>query len=622
MPSSPSRQVRSSELKRLIAHPFAHRGLHGPAGPENSRAAFAAAVAAGHGIELDVQASAEGAAIVFHDEALDRLTGAAGPICGLAAAEIGRIRLRGSDETIPSLGDALTLIDGLAPLLIEVKARRGAHRPLCESVATALANYSGPVAVMSFNPRVGHWFARHHPGVPRGLVVSEQDKPKLRGRIERALSLRWARPDFLACDIRDLPSRFAIRAGLPVLTWTVRSAADRARAAAHADQIIYEAPAEAHRPPVHARLAEGIAELAAEDWDRCAGSDDPFLSHAFLSALEQSGSADAAAGWQPLPIAIDGDDGRPAAVMPAYVKSHSQGEYVFDHGWAEAYERAGGDYYPKLQIAVPFTPVPGRRLLARDPAMAPALIAAAELVVDRHRLSSAHATFLTPDDVALFRAAGWLIRTDSQFHWLNEGFGDFEDFLATLASRKRKAIRRERALAVEGLEIVHLSGAAIEEAHWDAFWDFYQDTGARKWGRPYLTRAFFSLLGERLADKVLLILALRDGAPIAGALNLIGAEALYGRYWGCIEEVPHLHFELCYYQAIEAAIARGLGRVEAGAQGAHKLARGYRPVATFSAHYLRDRRLREAVAGFLAAERRAVAREIAALDEMTPFRKG
>jgi uncharacterized protein len=374
--------------------------------------------------------------------------------------------------------------------------------------------------------------------------------------------------------------------------------------------------------PVFARLADGVAEFAAEDWDRCAGTGDPFLSHAFLSALEDSGSATAATGWRPLPIAIDGTDARPAAVMPAYVKSHSLGEYVFDHGWADAYQRAGGDYYPKLQIAVPFTPVPGRRLLAREPALAPALIAAAELVVDRHKLSSAHATFLTPDDAKLFEKAGWLIRIDSQFHWLNQGYASFEDFLATLASRKRKAIRKERAAAVAGLEIVHLGGDEITEAHWDVFWTFYQDTGARKWGQPYLTRAFFSLLGERLGARLLLILALRDGKPIAGALNLIGAEALYGRYWGCVEEVPHLHFELCYYQAIDAAIARGLARVEAGAQGAHKLARGYRPVPTFSAHYLRDPRLRDAVADYLAAERRAVAREIAALDEMTPFRKG
>jgi len=374
--------------------------------------------------------------------------------------------------------------------------------------------------------------------------------------------------------------------------------------------------------PVVARLSAGVAAFAEEDWDRCAGTGDPFLTHAFLSILELSGSATAANGWQPLPIAIDGTDARPAAVMPAYVKSHSLGEYVFDHGWADAYERAGGHYYPKLQIAVPFTPVPGRRLLAREAALAPALIAAAEQVVDQNRLSSAHATFILPDEAALFESAGWLIRTDSQFHWLNRGYGSFEDFLATLASRKRKAIRRERALAAEGVEIVHLTGAAIGEAHWDAFWAFYQDTGARKWGQPYLTRAFFSLLGERLSERVLLILAMQDGVPIAGALNLIGAEALYGRYWGCARDVPHLHFELCYYQAIEAAIARGLQRVEAGAQGAHKLARGYRPVPTFSAHYISDPRLRDAVADYLAAERRAVTREIAALGEMTPFRKG
>jgi len=373
--------------------------------------------------------------------------------------------------------------------------------------------------------------------------------------------------------------------------------------------------------PVFARLGDGVASFAAEDWDRCAGTDDPFLSHAFLAALEDSGSVSAETGWRPLPIAIDGTDARPAAVMPAYLKRHSMGEYVFDHAWADAYERAGGDYYPKLQIAVPFTPVPGRRLLARDGALAPALIAAAERVVDRHQLSSAHATFIAREEVPLFRRAGWLIRLDSQFHWLNRGFADFESFLATLASRKRKAIRRERARAAQGLEIVHLSGAGITEAHWGAFWAFYQDTGARKWGQPYLTRAFFSLLGERLGERVLLILALREGVAIAGALNLIGAEALYGRYWGCLEEVPNLHFELCYYQAIEAAIARGLARVEAGAQGAHKLARGYQPVPTFSAHYLRDNRLRDAVADYLAAERRAVAREIAALDEMTPFRK-
>lgn len=371
-----------------------------------------------------------------------------------------------------------------------------------------------------------------------------------------------------------------------------------------------------------ARLGRGVASFDPAIWDRCAGAGDPFLSHAFLSALEESGSATGRTGWQPVPIAIDGEDGIPAAVMPAYLKSHSQGEYVFDHGWAAAWEGAGGAYYPKLQIAVPFTPVPGRRLLTDREDLAFGLIAAAEAVVARHRLSSAHATFVAEAEVPLFERAGWLIRIDSQFHWHNRGYGSFEDFLGDLSSRKRKALRRERASALEGLEVEHLSGAAITEAHWDSFWAFYQDTGSRKWGRPYLTRRFFSLLGERLADRILLILALRDGRPIAGALNLIGADALYGRYWGTTEEVPHLHFEICYHQAIEAAIARGLSRVEAGAQGPHKLSRGYEPVPTWSAHFIPDKGFREAVADFLAAERRAVAHEIGELAEMTPFRKG
>jgi len=361
-----------------------------------------------------------------------------------------------------------------------------------------------------------------------------------------------------------------------------------------------------------------VSEITA----RLAGTGNPFLSHAFLSALEESGSATARTGWQPVPIAIDAPDGSLAAAAPAYLKSHSQGEYVFDQGWAQAWERAGGAYYPKLQIAVPFTPVPGRRLLARDPAHARALIAAAEAVVRQHGLSSAHATFIADEEVALFEAAGWLIRTDSQFHWHNDGYASFEDFLAALSSRKRKTIRKERAAALDGLTVEHVTGAAITEAHWDAFWGFYQDTGTRKWGRPYLTRDFFSLLGERMADQVLLIFATFEGRAIAGALNMIGEDALYGRYWGALAEVPHLHFEICYYQAIEAAIARGLPRVEAGAQGAHKLARGYRPVPTYSAHFIADGGFRRAVADFLVREREAVGEEIGALAEMTPFRKG
>ena len=370
-----------------------------------------------------------------------------------------------------------------------------------------------------------------------------------------------------------------------------------------------------------ARLGDGVAGFEPGEWDRCAGADNPFLSHAFLSALEQSGSATARTGWQPVPIAIDGPDRRAAAVMPAYAKSHSQGEYVFDHGWASAYERASGRYYPKLQIAVPFTPVPGRRLLTSNLALAPALIAAAEAVVANSGLSSAHATFIDGSEVQAFEEAGWLIRVDSQFHWHNEAFSSFDDFLGQLSSRKRKAIRKERRDALAGLTVQHVTGSALSERHWDAFWHFYQDTGSRKWGRPYLTRRFFSLLGERMADKVLLVFAMDGDRPIAGALNLIGGETLYGRYWGTIAEVPHLHFEICYYQAIDFAIAHGLKRVEAGAQGEHKLSRGYRPVPTYSAHYLADPSLRRAVADFLAAERRAVEQEIEALGEMTPFRK-
>jgi hypothetical protein len=371
-----------------------------------------------------------------------------------------------------------------------------------------------------------------------------------------------------------------------------------------------------------ARIGNGVAAFDAAQWEACAGSANPFVSHTFLSILEESGSATARAGWQPLPIAVEGADGKLVGVAPAYAKSHSQGEYVFDHAWADAYGRAGGRYYPKLQIAVPFTPVPGPRLLVRDEDAAPQLIAAIEAVTVQNKLSSAHATFVAPDQVAMFEAAGWLIRADSQFHWHNHDYASFDDFLAALSSRKRKTIRREREEAVRGLDIRHLTGSDLTETAWDAFWTFYQDTGSRKWGRPYLTRSFFSLLGERMADKVLLMLACRGGRPIAGALNLIGADTLYGRYWGAVEEVQFLHFELCYYQAIDAAIARGLKTVEAGAQGSHKLARGYVPVPTYSAHYIPDPGFRAAIADYLDRERLAVAREIAFLGDLAPFRRG
>jgi predicted N-acyltransferase len=379
--------------------------------------------------------------------------------------------------------------------------------------------------------------------------------------------------------------------------------------------------AEQDREPLVARTMPGVAEVAAQDWNACAGDANPFVSHEFLSALEDSGSVGPGTGWQPLPILIDGPDGRPAAVLPAYGKNHSQGEYVFDHGWADAWQRAGGSYYPKIQVASPFSPVPGPRLLLRDPALGPALIAAVEALVDNNGLSSAHVTFVEEAQLALFRDAGWLIREGSQFHWANRGYASFDDFLAELSSRRRKDVRKERARAVEGLEIVHLTGDAIMPAHWDAFWAFYQDTGARKWGQPYLTRAFFTLLGERMADKVMLILALDAGVPVAGALNLIGADTLYGRYWGCSRDIPFLHFELCYYQAIDAAIALGLQRVEAGAQGEHKLARGYVPMPTWSAHYIPDAGFRHAIADFLEREREAVSQEREYLSAHVPFRQ-
>ncbi|MEB3416180.1 GNAT family N-acetyltransferase [Alteriqipengyuania sp. WL0013] len=368
-------------------------------------------------------------------------------------------------------------------------------------------------------------------------------------------------------------------------------------------------------------LAPGVSAFTAAEWDAMAGTANPFVKHGFLSALEDSGSVGPGTGWQAMPLVVRDENGAPRAALPAYAKGHSQGEYVFDHAWADAWERAGGDYYPKLQISVPFTPATGPRILG-DTDLAPALFAAARQVVARHDWSSAHATFIEPAQQALFEDAGWLLRSDIQFHWHNRDYADFDGFLADLASRKRKAIRKERARAVEGLEIVHLIGDEIKVGHWDAFWVFYQDTGARKWGTPYLTRAAFDLFGERLGEDLVLMLALAEGVPVAGALNFIGEDALYGRYWGCTEDRPFLHFELCYYQAIDVAIARGLSRVEAGAQGGHKLARGYEPVETVSAHWMPDPGFRSAVADFLERERAGVKTDRMFLGERTPFRKG
>jgi predicted N-acyltransferase len=319
---------------------------------------------------------------------------------------------------------------------------------------------------------------------------------------------------------------------------------------------------------------------------------------------------------------IEGDQGKIRSIAPGYVKSHSLGEYVFDHGWADAFESAGGRYYPKYQMSVPFTPATGPRLLLRSTADAASLLRGVELFCERQDLSSAHATFIAPEQVDMFRQAGWLIRHSEQFHWFNAGYGDFDAFLASLASRKRKVIKRERRdAAASGLKIIRLSGNAITEAHWDAFWAFYQDTGARKWGRPYLTRDFFSLLGEQMGDRVLLVLALDRGQPVAGALNLIGGDCLYGRYWGAVRDLPFLHFELCYYQAIDYAIEHGLARVEAGAQGPHKIARGYVPVVTYSAHHIRHPGLRGAIEDFLSRERRAIDAQVEALAELAPYRR-
>jgi predicted N-acyltransferase len=365
-----------------------------------------------------------------------------------------------------------------------------------------------------------------------------------------------------------------------------------------------------------AKIASGVSGLNARAWDRLAG-DLPFVSHAFLSSLEDSHSVGPSTGWTPAPILIEDEASHLVAAAPAYFKTHSQGEYVFDHGWADAWERAGGHYYPKLQIAVPFTPVPGPRLLGSRPHY---LLTAIEAVTAQNDISSAHITFIDDAGAAEAELRGWLIRHGIQYHWFNRGYASFDDFLAGLSSRKRKTLRKERAAAVEGLEVRILRGPEIGAAEWDSMWAFYQDTGSRKWGRPYLTREFFDLVAERIGDQLLLFLACREGLPIAGALNFIGPDTLYGRYWGAIDDVPFLHFELCYYQAIEWAIDHGLSSVQAGAQGEHKVARGYEPVITKSAHFLPNRSFRDAVAEFLETERAAIASEAEWLRRDLPYR--
>ncbi len=406
------------------------------------------------------------------------------------------------------------------------------------------------------------------------------------------------------------------------------------------------------------RIAQSLAEVPAAAWDACAGGgdianpdnakthpanlkheddlsaelstigqvDNPFISHEFLSSLEASFSVGGGSGWQPRHLLAEDANGTLVGAAPCYLKTHSRGEYVFDHGWAEAFERAGGDYYPKLQVAVPFTPVTGPRLLARAGPLAQAVRGAlADALVEittASELSSAHVTFLTEPEWRALGERGFLLRNDQQFHWENAGYASFDDFLARLASRKRKTIRRERKEALApGIEVHWLTGSDLTEAAWDAFFAFYMDTGSRKWGRPYLTREFFSIVGEKMRDRILLVMARRAGRWIAGAINFIGNDAVYGRNWGAIEHHPFLHFELCYYQAIDYAIAHKLARVEAGAQGEHKLARGYLPNTTYSAHFIANPALRRAVDEYLARERayvRAAGEELAAA---APFRK-
>ncbi|WP_395022801.1 GNAT family N-acetyltransferase [Dongia sp.] len=378
-----------------------------------------------------------------------------------------------------------------------------------------------------------------------------------------------------------------------------------------------------------ANVIDRIEAVPAADWDALsarggAGPDNPFLRHAFLKALEDSGSVGRKTGWLPQHLILSDESGAVQAAAPMYVKGHSQGEYIFDHGWADAFERAGGQYYPKLQVAVPFTPVPGPRLLARgnDADVREALIGALRSVAEQSKLSSLHVTFCTEDEAAAMGEAGFLHRIGVQYHFNNPGYGSFDDFLGALSSRKRKSIRKEREQVREyGLTIRALSGAEITPRHWDAFFAFYMDTGGRKWGRPYLTRRFFDLIGSTMPENVVLMFAEKDGDPVAGALNLKGSDCLYGRNWGCLEEYRFLHFELCYYQAIDYAIEHQLKRVEAGAQGEHKIQRGYLPVATHSAHWIAERSFRAAVADYLERERRVIQQEIAGLAELSPFRK-
>ncbi|PVE56549.1 GNAT family N-acetyltransferase [Rhizobium rhizogenes] len=382
------------------------------------------------------------------------------------------------------------------------------------------------------------------------------------------------------------------------------------------------------------RVAQSFKDIAPESWNSLSGASrlpsatpyNPFISHAFLSALEESGSATAKTGWLGQHLLLERSDGRLMGAVPGYLKNHSRGEYVFDQGWADAFERAGGRYYPKLQCSVPFTPATGPRLLTTGldvAAIQQVLASGLQQVTEKLGISSAHVTFANEDDIEALEDEGFLHRTDQQFHFINEGYRDHSDFLDALSSRKRKTLKKERRSALEnGIEIDWLTGSDLTEDIWDQFFTFYMDTGSRKWGKPYLTRAFYSLIGERMADDILLVMAKREGKYVAGAINFIGGDALYGRHWGCIEDHPFLHFEVCYHQAIDFALSKGLKRVEAGAQGEHKLARGYTPVTTHSAHYIAHPGLRHAIADYLERERSEVEQINDYLEDHSPFRKG
>ncbi len=384
------------------------------------------------------------------------------------------------------------------------------------------------------------------------------------------------------------------------------------------------------------RVTTSFSEVDQASWSKLSGTNrdrpsavpyNPFVSYGYLSALEESGCATPETGWLGQHLLLESTDGRLHGALPCYMKNHSQGEYVFDHGWADAFERAGGHYYPKLQASIPFTPATGPRLLTdaggQCNAVRTALASGLRQLTDRHGVSSAHVTFVPDDEIGVFENQKYLHRTDQQFHFHNTGYADYTEFLGTLASRKRKALKKERRTALENdITIEWLTGADISESVWDTFYEFYMDTGSRKWGRPYLNRRFFSLIGERMADDVLLVMARRAGRYVAGAINFIGSDTLYGRHWGCVEDHPFLHFEVCYHQAIDFAIANGLSNVEAGAQGEHKLSRGYLPVTTHSAHYIAHQGLRRAVSDYLTHERKDVDQMGTILRKHGPFRRG